>query len=116
MSDGLLQSRKPGERQFMRENRYSAKTDELGIAVMRSMPTDRPEGLVAMLKGYEMPLNGTEREIRIDLKPGVVTEVTIKMQPEGTDVLKDEAFQRRAINQPIDWLQLLAPLRKALKW
>ena len=116
MSDGLLQSRKSGERQFMRENRYSAKTDELGIAVIRSMPTDRTEGLFAYLKGYEMPLNGTDREIRINLKPGVVKEVTIKMQPEGTDVLKDETFQRVENNQPVDWLQLLGPLRKALKW
>jgi hypothetical protein len=93
LSDGLLRSRKQGEHQFIRENRYTAKTDEHGIAVIRSLPTDRTEGLVAYLKGYEMPLNGTSREIRIDLKPGVVTEVTIKMQPEGTDVLKDEAFQ-----------------------
>jgi len=45
------------------------------------------------LEGYEMPLNGTDREIRIDLKPDVVTEVTIKLQRAGTEVLKDETFQ-----------------------
>lgn len=116
MSKWLSQSRQNGSPSFTMENRYSTTTDESGIAIMRSMPTDRTEGLVAILKGYEMPLNGTDREIRINLKAGVVTEVTIKMQPEGTDVLKDETFQRRAINQPVDWLQLLGPLRKALKW
>ncbi|MDP1562349.1 MAG: carboxypeptidase-like regulatory domain-containing protein [Pirellulaceae bacterium] len=89
----LLQAKHAGEFAIAEQNRYSAKTDENGIATIRSIPPNRTESLVARLTGYEMPLNGTEREIRIDLKPGVVTEVTIKMQPEGTDVLKDEAFQ-----------------------
>jgi len=93
IADGLLQSRQQSESRFTREFRYVTKTDEHGVAIIRSMPTNRTEGLVANLEGYEMPLNGTEREIRIDLKPGVVTEVTIKLQPAGTDVLKDESFQ-----------------------
>ncbi len=116
LSDILLRSRLPGERPFTRENRYSAKTNEQGIAVIHSMPPGRTEGLFAFIKGYEMPLNGTEREIRIDLKEGVVTEVTIKMQPEGTDTLKDEAFEGVANNQPVDWLKFVAPIRKVLKW
>jgi hypothetical protein len=92
-SEMLLRSRQSDEWSFEREKRYWATTDENGIAVIRSLPTDRTEGLIANLDGYEMPLNGTEREIRIDLKPGVVTEVTIKLQRAGTDVLKDESFQ-----------------------
>jgi hypothetical protein len=92
-SEMLLRSRQSDEWSFEREKRYWATTDENGIAVIRSLPTDRSEGLIANLDGYEMPLNGTEREIRIDLKPGVVTEVTIKLQRAGTDVLKDESFQ-----------------------
>jgi len=94
VSDWLIQSRLQGERTINRENRFSAKTDEDGVAIIRSMPPDRTEGLVAFLEGYEMPINGRDRKIRIDLKPGEVTEVTIKMQPAGTDVLKDELFQR----------------------
>lgn len=115
ISDWLIQSRQDGQPNFTRENRYSAKTDEHGIAVIHSMPPGRTEGLFAFIKGYEMPLNGTDREIRVDLKEGVVTEVTIKMQPEGTDILKDEAFEGVANNQP-EFMQLLEHLRKALKW
>lgn len=92
-SEMLHRSRQSDEWSFHREHRYMAKTDEHGIAIIHTLPPNQTEGLVASLEGYEMPLNGTDREIRINLKPGVVTEVTIKMQPEGTDVLKDEAFQ-----------------------
>lgn len=94
MVDALIATRQKGEMIFG-ENRYMAQTDENGIAVLHTMPPKRTEGVVAYLNGYEMPLNGTERSIRIDLKPDIVTEVTIKMQPEGTQVLNDNAFQNK---------------------
>lgn len=116
MSEWLVESRQNVSRNIGRENRYYAKTDEQGVAVIHSMPTGRTEGLVALMKGYQMPLNGTERDLRIDLKPGVVTEVTIKLQPEGTDVLKDEMFGDAADPQPIDWSRIMEPIRRVLKW
>lgn len=91
-SEKLHRSRQNQEWSFEREHRYRAKTDEQGIAIIHTLPANQTEGLVVGLEGYEMPLNGTDREIRIDLKPDVVTEVTIKMQRAGTDVLKDETF------------------------
>ncbi|MDP1562350.1 MAG: hypothetical protein Q8M16_13305 [Pirellulaceae bacterium] len=106
-SDWLKRARHGGPNQPY-PSRYSAMTDANGVAVIRSMPADRTEGLVALLDGFEMPLNGTEREIRIDLKPGVVNEVTIKMQPAGTQVLKDKTFDLEdkdddaAINKEVD--------------
>ncbi len=88
----LIESRH-SEHRIVHSNRFSTKTDEHGIAILHSMPANRTEVLIAGLKGYEMPLNGTERRVRIDLKPDVVNEVTIKLQPAGTDVLKDESFE-----------------------
>jgi hypothetical protein len=96
LTDWLVQTRRGEEMIIDRTNRFAATTDKNGVAVIRTMPPNRTEGLVADLEGYEMPLNGTEREIRIDLKPDIVTEVTIRLQPVGTEILKDKSFRSDA--------------------
>ncbi|MDP1562351.1 MAG: hypothetical protein Q8M16_13310, partial [Pirellulaceae bacterium] len=78
--------------EFSLKSRYTATTDSQGVAVLRSMPTNRTEGLIAELEGFEIPLNGTDRQMYYDIKPGAVNEVTIQMQPAGTQVLKDTTF------------------------
>ena len=89
----LVESRIGGELQFDRTNRFSDKTDKNGVATINTLLPNSNQQLYAFLEGYEMPLEGTRRMVGVELKPDVVNEVTIHLQPAGTDVLKDETFQ-----------------------
>ncbi|XZE20370.1 hypothetical protein SH449x_000238 [Pirellulaceae bacterium SH449] len=119
MTNLLIGSRQGKEIVFEAGNRYTAKTDENGIAILHTMPPNRNQQLIALLKGFEMPLNGTDRYVRIQLKPDVVTEVTIKMQPEGTQVLSDKVYGNTVVVQQWSYniYQLMEEFRKRfLRW
>ncbi len=72
---------------------FVARTDDNGIAVIRGLPPNQEQVISVFLKGHNREVSGPLLQVRVDLKESVVTELTIKMLPEGTDFLKDEAFQ-----------------------
>lgn len=92
-SEIILRSRKTDASEPDLKSRFSATTDETGICVIHTLPPNESGGLIAYLDGYEMPLIDEERSVTVNLKPDVVTEVTIKLQRVGTDALQDETFQ-----------------------
>ena len=88
----VLRASRDGGYKWPREFRFSAKTDAAGIATINSLPVNSTESIAVSLKGFEMPINGTDRNVSVDLKPDKIAEVTVRMQPEGTQVLDQNAF------------------------
>lgn len=82
----LVKSR-AGEWEFNRVNRFNDTTDQHGIAVINNLPAGSTESISVSHDDYDMPISGERRSMRVDLKPGVVAEVTINMQMKGTDAL-----------------------------
>lgn len=74
-------------------DRYTTKTDIKGRAMIRGVPPTHGQEVFIFVKDHSAANSGPVQRVQVDLKPGVITEVTIKLQSEGTDVLKDEMFQ-----------------------
>ncbi len=88
----VLRASRESEYKWSREFRFSAKTDAAGVAVINSLPINVTQSLSVGLDGFEMPINGRDRHASVDLKPGMTAEVTVRLQPEGTQVLDQNAF------------------------
>ncbi len=88
----VLRASRDGEYKWSRELRFSAKTDAAGIAVINNLPINSTESIAVSLNGFEMLIKGTDRNVSVDLKPDKTAEITIRMQPKGTQVLDQNAF------------------------
>jgi hypothetical protein len=64
---------------------FKAQTDAQGKATLE-LPVGR-EGLTVFSEVYELPAFLGQREVRIELAAGKTTEVTLRLQPRGTDKL-----------------------------
>jgi len=69
------------------QNYHIATTDDNGVAIINLLPSHRSESISVFMEGYE-----TQREIPVDLKPGEVSEITIQMQPVGSQALSDKTL------------------------
>ncbi len=69
---------------------FSGTTDENGSAVIINLPANSTQSIAVEHSGFEMPISGDDRSVRVDLKPDTVNEITIKMQEKGTDSLGEQ--------------------------
>ena len=86
-SNYLIQSR-VSDFKFERKSRYSTKTDENGIAEIANLPNNRrSRQLYVDHKEFELPIDDRRREFNFDFDDAEVTEVTVKLQKKGTEVI-----------------------------
>lgn len=70
-----------------RGERFSAATNDEGIAVIRNLPALTSVGIGASHDDYQQPIAGRDRSTDVNLVVGETTELVIKMQEKGKDVL-----------------------------
>lgn len=85
--ESLVESRK-GDFQFKPIFRYSAVTDENGVAEMANLPdAGRSRSLNIVHDDFELAIVGRSREFNFEFDEADVTELTVKMQKKGTEVM-----------------------------
>ncbi len=73
---------------WMKQRRYTVVTDENGMAVLKNLPDTRlARALSVEHDDYELPISGRHRNATFEFAEDGVTEVTLKLQKKGTDVL-----------------------------
>jgi hypothetical protein len=71
-----------------RTHRFSATTGENGVAVIENLPPNTTQSIEVERSVIFKPVSESDRSVEeVDLKPGVVAELTIKMLKKRTDVL-----------------------------
>lgn len=84
----LVESR-VGDFEYMRDSRYSKKTDENGIAVIANLADNRrSRELHVGHKEFELPIKGRRRTFEYELDDAEITEVTVKLQKRDTEVME----------------------------
>ena len=83
---GSMEMLETDERKSRPSDTFMAVSNADGLATVSGLPPGY-ESFGVTHNAYEMPLNGTRRYGRIDLKPGETTAVTVRLQPKGTQVL-----------------------------
>jgi len=116
MSKALIELR-AGNFEPERRNRYFVETDENGIAEFVSVP-DNPmsKELYVEDDNFELPIAGRGRTFKYKFDASDVTEVTLRLQEKGTEVMdgsqmlaeqKQRNTFRRAVETVSGWLQSL---------
>ncbi len=94
MSEVLVALRN-GERELPWKSPFMATTNADGIALIKNLPVNQIELVGASLDGFEMKSMKSDRIDRkylVQTKPNATAEVTVHMQPEGTQVLDQNAY------------------------
>lgn len=87
----------PSPRDWRKGHRYLVETDESGTAVMHNLPGgNRPGRLGVFHDDYELSISGNDRDITFTYANKGVTDVTVKLQKKGTEVL--DGSQANAVN------------------
>ena len=80
---------------WKRQRRYGGVTDENGMAVLKNLPDSRlARSLSVVHKEYELPVDGRSREKKFEFAKEGLTEVTLKLQKKGTDVMDGSLAQQ----------------------
>jgi len=84
----LVEEREGGDLSYKPSNRYSTVTDRNGIAELGSLPANRKSGyLVVTHDDFELPIVDRDRVFKYEFAESGVTEVTVKLQKKGTEVI-----------------------------
>lgn len=84
----FLTKSREGNFQFKPSFRYSAVTDENGVAEMANLPdTARSRSLNIVHDDFELAIVGRSREFNFEFDNADVTELKVKMQKKGTEVM-----------------------------
>ena len=68
--------------------RYQVVTDDNGMGVIKNLPDTRlARSLSVKHAQHELPVDGRSREMKFEFAKEGVTEVTLKLQKKGTDVM-----------------------------
>ena len=112
----LVESRE-GDFEYKRVSRYFMKTDENGIAVIANLADSRRwRELYVGHEEFELPISGRGRTFKYEFDDADVTEVTVKLQKRGTEVMDGSQILaeqnqrdtfRRAVETVGGWLQSL---------
>jgi len=84
----LVEEREGGAPSYTPSNPYSSVTDEDGIAEMGNLPANCKSGyLLISHDDFELPVVARERVFEYEFADSGVTEVTVKLQKKGTEVI-----------------------------
>jgi len=99
------------KRLWVSSNRYGTKTDVTGTAFIRNLPdTKLARSLSVQHDDYELPIDGNRRKATFEFAETGVTEVTLKLQKKGTEVLDGSQAQKQqndlnAARNAIAWVK-----------
>ncbi|MFK7818362.1 MAG: hypothetical protein AB8G99_06575, partial [Planctomycetaceae bacterium] len=74
---------------WRRESPYSVKTNQDGVAVIKNLPATGPQRVAVEHEKFEQAATGDRRVTQVLLEPDKVAEITIKLQPRGTQTIGD---------------------------
>jgi hypothetical protein len=83
----IIRSGEPLNTAWNLDSAYSVKTNSSGVAVVKNLPGSGSFGVAAEHSKYEQAAVGDSRETTVVLTPDEDAQVTIKLQPKGTQTI-----------------------------